>query len=108
MVSFPVFSVVVCAWLTTLNLRGRLASVGLAQARPNNTQLFIKSKYSIRTVNYCNRTVGHSTGFLLTNILGNIISQCRDATIDVSAYCDTLGSDTVSIHIWVVSIYQIS
>ena len=35
MVNFPGFSVVVCAWSTTRNLRGRLASVGLAQARPN-------------------------------------------------------------------------
>jgi len=29
------FSVVVCAWSTTRKLRRRLASVGLAQARPN-------------------------------------------------------------------------
>ena len=35
MVRFPVLSVVVSAWLTILNLRGRLASVGFAQARPN-------------------------------------------------------------------------
>ena len=36
-VSFPVFSVVVCAWSMTRNLRGQLASVGLAHARPNHT-----------------------------------------------------------------------
>ena len=36
MVSFPVFSVVVCAWSKTRQLCGRLASVGLAQAHPNN------------------------------------------------------------------------
>ena len=34
-VSFLVFSVVVCAWSTRRNLRGRLASVGLAQAHLN-------------------------------------------------------------------------
>ena len=28
--------------------------------------------------------------------------------IDISPYCDTLGSDTVSMHIYVVSIYRIS
>ena len=37
MVSFPVLSVVVCAWSTTPKLRGRPASVGLAQAHPNYT-----------------------------------------------------------------------
>ena len=38
MVSFLVLSVVVCAWSTTPKLRGRPASVGLAQACPNNNK----------------------------------------------------------------------
>ena len=38
-VSFPISFVVVCAWSMTRNLRGRLASVGLAQARPNETRV---------------------------------------------------------------------
>ena len=37
---FLFFSVVVCAWSMTQNLRGRLASVGLAQAHPNNKDLY--------------------------------------------------------------------
>ena len=36
-VSFLISFVIVCAWLMTQNLHGRLTSVGLAQARPNNT-----------------------------------------------------------------------
>ena len=44
LVSFPVFSVVVCAWSTSQKLRGRPASVGLAQARSNhNTTRMIKN-----------------------------------------------------------------
>ena len=35
LVSFLVFPVIVCAWLTTRKMCGRLASVGLAQACPN-------------------------------------------------------------------------
>ena len=37
MVSFPVLSVVACSWSTTPKLRGQPASVGLAQARPNQS-----------------------------------------------------------------------
>ena len=36
MVGFPLFSVIVCSWLTRQNLHRRPASVGLAQACPNN------------------------------------------------------------------------
>ena len=35
MVSFPLFSVIVCAWSMTQNLRGQSASVELTQAHPN-------------------------------------------------------------------------
>ena len=35
MVSYPLLSIVFHTWLMTRNLRGRLASVGLAQAHPN-------------------------------------------------------------------------
>ena len=40
MVNFPLFSVIVCAWSKTQNLYGRPASVGVAQARPNNIFLY--------------------------------------------------------------------
>ena len=56
MVSFPVFSVVVCAWSMTRNLHGRLASVGLAQARPNHKVRdcsIIGSRYPIIDVQHC-------------------------------------------------------
>ena len=48
LVSFPFFSVVVCAWLTTRKLHGRLASVGLAQARLNYiTYLYSTTCYKV-------------------------------------------------------------
>ena len=40
LVSFPFFSVVICAWSMTQKLHGRPASVGLAQARPNKSSKF--------------------------------------------------------------------
>jgi len=52
MVSFPVLSVVVCAWSTTPKLCGRPASVGLAQAHPNKlydaSQFFPSTQWPCR------------------------------------------------------------
>ena len=60
---FSGFSVVVCAWSTTRNLRGQLASVGLAQAHPNNMYILwlLHIMHSVCTGHVTRKMIIHLT-----------------------------------------------